>query len=361
VSSSGAVVLQGAASVQFVYDSEHARITMASTTGLSTVTKTYLDDPVTGAMSEVSSSGGTPTWTDYLMADGRLLGQRSCTGTMPCATGATTEYFVLDHLQSVSVVTDGATGSVTDRESFDAWGKQRNASGTDDPTCSTGPASPNKRRFTSQEHIDEMCLINLNARVYDPVIGRFMTADSMVPDPTDGQSYNRYTYTYTDNRPLSFTDPTGHEPDWDTDCLGSCSNPNMTTTTGFSIQETGMGDGTLKVTFSYNTYGELAAVTDKTGDGTVGVSRGVGLSGSNASPTANEFVLKSDACSNTQPPGTEQPSDNGQIETVVVTAERKPSVVNGYQVIIIDTKMPGPGEIQLALRRVRGISDNLDQ
>lgn len=38
--------------------------------------------------------------------------------------------------------------------------------------------------------------------------GRFLSADSVVPDPADGQSYNRYTY--VNNRPLSLTDPTGH-------------------------------------------------------------------------------------------------------------------------------------------------------
>jgi RHS repeat-associated protein len=141
------------------------------------------------------------------MADGRLVGQRRCTGVAPCSTGAAWSYFVLDHLDSVSVVTDG-TGAVTARESFDAWGRQRNANGSDDAACALGASSPNTRRFTSQEHIDALCLINLNARLYDPTIGRFMTPDSIVPDPSDAQSYNRYTY--VDNRPLSFTDPTGH-------------------------------------------------------------------------------------------------------------------------------------------------------
>lgn len=52
------------------------------------------------------------------------------------------------------------------------------------------------------------CTVNLNARLYDPSIGKFMAADSIIPDAFDGQSYNRYAY--VTNNPLSFTDVTGH-------------------------------------------------------------------------------------------------------------------------------------------------------
>jgi murein DD-endopeptidase MepM/ murein hydrolase activator NlpD len=48
----------------------------------------------------------------------------------------------------------------------------------------------------------------MNARWYVPGIGRFASADTIVPDPTNPQSYNRYSYVL--NRVLTFTDPTGH-------------------------------------------------------------------------------------------------------------------------------------------------------
>ena len=47
-----------------------------------------------------------------------------------------------------------------------------------------------------------------NARYYDPVTGRFITPDSLVPNPLDGQDYNRYTYVR--NNPIRYNDPTGH-------------------------------------------------------------------------------------------------------------------------------------------------------
>ncbi len=53
-----------------------------------------------------------------------------------------------------------------------------------------------------------VCLVNMNARLYDPQIGRFMAADSVVQNPYDAQDLNRYTYVV--NNPLSETDPTGN-------------------------------------------------------------------------------------------------------------------------------------------------------
>jgi RHS repeat-associated protein len=205
----------GATSLTLTYDSEHARITQLLTTASTNVTTNYLNDPISGAIAEKVVSGATATWNDYLMADGKMVGERICSSPSPScpAANATWQYFILDHLGSVSVVTDGATKQVTARESFDAWGKQRNPDWSDNATCSAGLTSPTTRGFTSQEDIASLCLVNLNAKLYDPIIGRFLSADSVVPDPYDGQSYNRYTY--VDNRPLSLTDSTGHEPDMD--------------------------------------------------------------------------------------------------------------------------------------------------
>src|SRR5262249_46328842 len=106
------------------------------------------------------------------------------------------------------------------RLSFDAWGKQRLQTGYDDPTCSQGLTSPTTRGFTGQEDIAALCLVNLNARLYDPSLARFLSADSFVADPTDPQAYNRYTY--VNNRPLSLTDPTGHFPGAPICAVGWC-------------------------------------------------------------------------------------------------------------------------------------------
>jgi RHS repeat-associated protein len=54
----------------------------------------------------------------------------------------------------------------------------------------------------------EYHLYNYNARLYDPVVGRFITPDTIVSDPYNPQSLNRYAYCL--NNPLIYTDPTGH-------------------------------------------------------------------------------------------------------------------------------------------------------
>jgi hypothetical protein len=48
----------------------------------------------------------------------------------------------------------------------------------------------------------------MNGRVYDPQIGRFLSADPYIQAPYNTQSYNRYSYVV--NNPLKYTDPTGN-------------------------------------------------------------------------------------------------------------------------------------------------------
>jgi len=97
---------------------------------------------------------------------------------------------------------------VLNRLSYDAWGKRRNPDGSA-INCVAGTAPPSSvtRGFTGQEMLDGLCLINFNARIYDPSLGRFMAADPAVGDETAPQELNRFSYVL--NNPLSFTDPSG--------------------------------------------------------------------------------------------------------------------------------------------------------
>ena len=64
-------------------------------------------------------------------------------------------------------------------------------------------------KFTDQELDAENGLYNYNARMYDPIIGRFISADPIVPEPYNPQSLNRYSYCL--NNPLIYVDPSGYE------------------------------------------------------------------------------------------------------------------------------------------------------
>jgi RHS repeat-associated protein len=104
----------------------------------------------------------------------------------------------LDHLGSVIAVSN-AQAVVTARYRFDPWGKQTQTLGNTDPT---------RRGFTGHEDIETLGLINMNGRVYDPVMARFVSVDPILQDPTNWQSYNGYSYLMND--PLMATDPSGY-------------------------------------------------------------------------------------------------------------------------------------------------------
>jgi len=125
-------------------------------------------------------------------------------------------YVYTDHLGSILTLTDDA-GNVVFEQNFDPWGRKRNPndwsydfSSYVPPTVPSGLPDPNiwlTRGFTGHEHLDEFALINMNGRMYDPILGRVLSTDNFVQDNTATQGYNRYSYAF--NNPLIYTDPTG--------------------------------------------------------------------------------------------------------------------------------------------------------
>jgi RHS repeat-associated protein len=64
------------------------------------------------------------------------------------------------------------------------------------------------RGFTGHEHLKWFKLINMNGRMYDPLIGQFLSPDNYVQSPGFTQSFNRFGYCL--NNPLKYTDPSGY-------------------------------------------------------------------------------------------------------------------------------------------------------
>lgn len=129
----------------------------------------------------------------------------------------TTRYFHTDHLGSIAVITNEA-GTVVERLSYDAWGKRRFPNGADDTAGAIESLST--RGFTGHEQLDTVGLVHMNGRVYDPMIGRMISPDPIVPDALNAQAWNRYSY--VGNDPLTFTDPSGHS--WFSDIFRGISN-----------------------------------------------------------------------------------------------------------------------------------------
>jgi RHS repeat-associated protein len=67
---------------------------------------------------------------------------------------------------------------------------------------------PTDYRFTGQRHDDTTGLTIMGARWYDSALGRWISPDTIVPDPGNPQSFSRYSWVR--GNPLKFVDPTGH-------------------------------------------------------------------------------------------------------------------------------------------------------
>ena len=126
------------------------------------------------------------------------------------------DFFHRDHIGSVTAVTDetglfwrdGLTLGVETR-SYDPWGKLRSVNGELDPLAQN-IEYPGNLNFTGHENIPEVGLIHMNGRIYDPVLGKMLSADPTVPEPLASIGYNRYAY--VNNNPLKYNDPTGYSP-----------------------------------------------------------------------------------------------------------------------------------------------------
>ena len=116
--------------------------------------------------------------------------------------GGTLRYVHPDSLGSSSVVTD-TSGTVVDSQTYKPFGDTWTSSGT----------FGTDRKFTGQRFDGGSGLYFYGGRYYDPVLGRFISADSFVPGSANLQAWGRYSYVL--NNPLRYVDPTGqwHRPD----------------------------------------------------------------------------------------------------------------------------------------------------
>jgi RHS repeat-associated protein len=121
------------------------------------------------------------------------------------------EYIHTDHQGSIDAITN-QSGALVSKTSFDAFGGRRESTWSSALLNLSGILVQENehyaRGYTAHEHLNRTGFIHMNGRVYDPRIGRFISADPFVQAPTNSQSYNRYSYVF--NSPVSFTDPSGY-------------------------------------------------------------------------------------------------------------------------------------------------------
>ena len=105
-------------------------------------------------------------------------------------------YLLTDNVESITHIVDGEGGTVFDA-GYDAWGKQE--------------VTKNDigffRGYGGHEMLAQYRLVNMDGRMYDYVLGRFLSPDNYVQEPGNSQCFNRYTYCL--NNPLKYNDPNG--------------------------------------------------------------------------------------------------------------------------------------------------------
>ena len=154
--------------------------------------------------------------------------------------------------------------------SYDAWGRLRNPATQVPYTAGNEPALFLGRGYTGHEHLcsfggfggGSFGLINMNARLYDPALGRFLSPDPYVQMPDFSQNFNRYSYCW--NNPLRYTDSTGEFITWSIGKRGFSIGINFTPIgipLGFGIN-VGWSDGG-----SIGVYGEVGYRVGGTGLG----------------------------------------------------------------------------------------------
>jgi RHS repeat-associated protein len=186
-------ITRPAGNVDLGYDGDQHRVLKSASGGDVTV---YVAD----LYERVTHADGSREQRYYVHAGGRMVAIVTGGGATPG-----TRYVHTDNLGSIDVLTDEA-GSVAERKSFDAFGARRNPKWH---SFAAPAPSTTTRGFTGHEDEEDLGLVNMKGRIYDPKLGRFLTPDPVVSRPHDGQSWNPYSYVL--NNPLAYTDPSGFD------------------------------------------------------------------------------------------------------------------------------------------------------
>ena len=179
---------QGTTSAAFYYGPEHQRVKQISSVQGTTI---YVNPGNEGALffeKDIKPDGSTEQRA-FITAGGQAVAIVKTT-TAANATTTSTRYLHYDHLGSVTAITN-ESGAVLERLAYEPFGKRRFANGANDTNTSILPQNTD-RGYTGHEMLDEIGLIHMNGRVYDPLVGRFLSADPFIQSPYNLQSYNRY-------------------------------------------------------------------------------------------------------------------------------------------------------------------------
>lgn len=186
----------------FTYNADYQRVKMQTTVQGNIVQKKYYFG---GRYEREENSSGTVT------AERLFVGGDAYSAPMvlqrTSSSGSWTPYVIgRDYLGSITNITTTSGTSVA-TYSYDPWGRMRDPQSLTPYSSTSQPSLLLGRGYCGHEHLSNYGLINMNARLYDPVLGRFLSPDPYVQSPDFSQNFNRYAYAL--NNPLKYTDESG--------------------------------------------------------------------------------------------------------------------------------------------------------
>jgi len=184
--------------LQLEYGPDYERITSAKGIGRNLQTRYYAGD-----YEEQQLSNSSPIQNIHYVS-----GEDGLCAIIVKENEIITPYFTYtDYLGSILTVTDNF-GNIVASKNFDAWGRERDPNAWNNFITATQTPTWLYRGFTGHEMLPEFGLVNMNARLYDPITGRMCSPDNYVANTNGTQGYNRYSY--ANNNPLVYTDPDGN-------------------------------------------------------------------------------------------------------------------------------------------------------
>lgn len=188
----------------FFYDGNGTRVATLTDNGSGPVLSAYF---MGGAYEATVTSDGTQTaWRKYY-AFGGVSMMDGGTGADGSAS-AGLKYFLSDQLGS-NIATLDANGALIAQQRYLPFGQVRGDVTSPNPQYTdfgyTGQRNLNNSALISGQ---DLGLMDYKARFYDPSIGRFLQPDLIVSNPSNSQTWNRYSY--VSNNPIRFADPSGH-------------------------------------------------------------------------------------------------------------------------------------------------------
>ena len=180
--------------ITFAYAPDRSRYFKFSTDGTKWTKTNYAG----GLFEREINSDGKIKYKHFIQAAGQTIAIHTRDENLV----QNTEYLLRDYQGSVVAITSNS-GAVKAQLDFYAFGSRREVSGS----LISNVAALFNRGYTGHEHLDDVGLIHMNGRVYDPMLGRFISADPNVQAPKNLQSLNRYSYVM--NNPMTLVDPSG--------------------------------------------------------------------------------------------------------------------------------------------------------